>query len=139
MNNVPSSNLVNQAAQHQPIRYLVIAACSALSFNAVLIGVHWAGAHYLAALVAAFSVVVVGAYCAHAAFTFEVEFSGRGFARFLGTQLLGFPISLAILAGLIDGLGLPVWIATPIATILLFFYNFISARWAILLGSKTLG
>lgn len=117
-------------------RYLLIAAFSALLLNAVLIGVHALGAHYLAALVAANVVVIAFAYTAHCAFTFEVERSAAGFWRFVSTQAVGFPLSVAVLALLVDGLDLVVWIATPIATIILFAYNFLSARWAIFLRSE---
>ncbi|MGB3710129.1 MAG: GtrA family protein [Erythrobacter sp.] len=127
-----SQRLRDQTTRRQLGRYTVIAAGSALLFNVILIGVHAAGVHYLAALAAAFCVVVMAAYCAHALFTFETQFTTRGFGRFVGTQLLGFPISAIVLATLIEGFGLAVWIATPIATILMFAYNFVSARWATL-------
>lgn len=116
-------------------RYLTIAALSALILNGVLIGIHALGAHYLAALIVANIVVIAFAYSAHAAFTFEVERSVSGFARFVGTQAIGFPLSVLVLATLVDGFALPVWIATPIATVILFAYNFVTARWAIYLNS----
>jgi len=44
----------------------------------------------------------------------------------------GFFVSAALMALFCSGLGLPVAVATPIATVLLFFWNFALARWAIL-------
>lgn len=126
----------DRSVVRQPLRYLLIAAFSALLLNIVLISVHALGAHYLAALIAANIVVIVFAYTAHANFTFEVEYSAKGFWRFVGTQAIGFPLSVIVLIALVDGLGLAVWIATPIATLILFAYNFLSARWAILLSAS---
>lgn len=120
--------------RRQSARYLLIAGMSALILNGVLIGTHAMGLHYLAALVVANIVVIAFAYSAHATFTFEVDRTVSGLGRFVGTQAIGFPLSVLVLAALVDGLGLEVWIATPIATIILFAYNFISARWAIFLN-----
>jgi putative flippase GtrA len=116
------------------LRYVMIGAGSALAYNLVLIAVHAAGAHYLLAALTAFVVVVLGAYCAHAAFTFQVACSVPGLLRFAGTQIIGFPVSAALLAGLVDGAGLPVWLATPVVTVVMLVYNFVSARWAMVRG-----
>jgi putative flippase GtrA len=45
----------------------------------------------------------------------------------------GFVISAALMALLCSGFGMPVAVATPIATLLLFVWNFALARWAILI------
>lgn len=130
------ARILTRQADRPALRYAMVGICSALAYNVILVAVHALGAHYLAAALAAFIVVVLGAYCAHAAFTFQVASGLSGLLRFVGTQILGFPISAAILAVLVDGASLPVWIATPIATLLLFAYNFLAARWAVA-GKRT--
>jgi hypothetical protein len=45
---------------------------------------------------------------------------------------MAYPISVAMMVVLCSGLGLRVAIATPIATVALFVWNFVAAHWAIL-------
>lgn len=45
---------------------------------------------------------------------------------------MAYPISVAMMIVLCSGLSLSVAIATPIATVALFVWNFVAAHWAIL-------
>ncbi|NVE94590.1 GtrA family protein [Altererythrobacter lutimaris] len=119
-------------ANRQSLRYLAIAALSAISYNAIIIALDYAGISYLIGVVVATAVVITGAYLAHATVTFSQPLSLTAYMRFVSAQIAGFFLSVIILAAMIDGLQWPVIVATPVATVLLFAYNFISARWAIL-------
>lgn len=68
----------------------------------------------------------------HSSFTFRERLSLRGFLRFTSGIAAGFPLLLLSMAILCTGLGLPVVIAAPIATIILSLWNYASAHWAIL-------
>ena len=44
---------------------------------------------------------------------------------------IGYPLSLGLMILFCSGLGLPVLIAAPLATGVLFVFNYVSAHWAI--------
>ena len=48
-------------------------------------------------------------------------------------MLAGFPINFVLMVILVSGLRLSVPVATLIATVLLFIWNYVAVRWAILL------
>jgi hypothetical protein len=79
-----------------------------------------------------FGVVTPLGYLMHSSFTFRERLSLRGFLRFTSGIAAGFPLLLLSMAILCTGLGLPVVIAAPIATIILFLWNYASVHWAIL-------
>jgi putative flippase GtrA len=113
-------------------RYLAGGVACALLHNAIMIATSAYGMPYPPALVLSFSVTTPIGYAIHSAYTFEAEYSTRRLQRFMGGALSGFVVSAMLMALFCSGLGLPVAIATPIATVLLFLWNFALARWAIL-------
>lgn len=112
-------------------RYLSGGAICALLHNVLVIGVTLAGVPYTVALVVSFLVTTPVGYLFHTAVTFgEPRSSGR-LIRFMGGSLAGFGWSAALMIVACSGLGLPVAIATPLVTAIVFLWNFASARWAI--------
>ena len=71
-------------------------------------------------------------YLLHAGFTFGSGRSWSAFLRFAGSIPTGFPISLVTVALLSGGAGLPMVVAAPVATLVLFVWNYATAHWAIL-------
>ena len=82
--------------------------------------------------VLSFSVTTPIGYAIHSAYTFEAQYSARRLQRFMAGAVSGFVVSAALMVLFCSGLGLAVAVATPIATVLVFFWNFALARWAIL-------
>lgn len=124
-------------ATRQPRRYLLVGVACAALHNAVMFGCDWIGINYLAALVISFAVLVPTGYVLHSLYTFERGISPRQFMRFTAGMLAGFAINLVLMIVLVSGIGLGVPPATLLATGLLFVWNFVSARWAILLHRGT--
>jgi putative flippase GtrA len=112
-------------------RYLWGGAICAALHNALVIGLASAGIIYAAALVVSFCITMPIGYLFHSAVTFNEPRSWDRFMRFVGGSLAGFGWSAALMIGMRSGLGLPIAVATPLATAALFLWNFASARWAI--------
>lgn len=112
-------------------RYVLIGIACALVNYAILLTVEYLGGHYLLGMLLAFTVVTPLAYVLHSWYTFAKPFDGSAFIRFAAGVAAAYPIALLMMAGLCSGLGLSVAIATPIATVGMFAWNFAAARWAI--------
>lgn len=113
-------------------RYLTVGALCALVHNVVMIGGDLARLHYLPATLLSFAIVTPLGYTLHCRYTFRKAHSLEGFLRFMAGIAVGYPLSLALMALFCSVMGLPVWVAAPLATAALFVFNYLSARWAIL-------
>jgi putative flippase GtrA len=113
-------------------RYTLVGLVCALLNYVVVVAVDRAGGHYLFGSMIAFAIVTPVGYALHSWFTFARPFALVSFARFAASVALTYPVAVALLALLCTGLGLDVAIAFPIATLMLFAWNFVAARWAIL-------
>ncbi|WP_192243703.1 GtrA family protein [Mesorhizobium silamurunense] len=125
------------AAPERPLlergwRYMLVGLVCAITHNAIMIAVDRVGGHYLLGTVVSFMAVSPLGYALHSWFTFAEPLRLKAFARFVGGMAAAYPISTAIMIVLCSGLGLSVAIATPIATVALFAWNFVAAHWAIL-------
>jgi len=112
-------------------RYTIVGGVCAATHNIVMILGDFAGAHYVPMTLVSFSLVTPLGYLLHCGFTFGERLSLQGLLRFTSGVAAGFPLSLAVMAILCSGLRLPVVVAAPIATAVLFLWNYASARWAI--------
>jgi putative flippase GtrA len=112
-------------------RYLTVGALCAVIHNVIMIGGAYAGLHYLLATLISFAVVTPLGYFLHCRFTFRKAQSLGGFARFMSGIAVGYPLSLALMILFCSGMALPVVIAAPLATAILFAFNYVSAHWAI--------
>ena len=120
----------------QTARYTFIGLLCAAANNVILILGDFVGAHYVPMVALAFAVVTPLGYLLHSSFTFGDRLSWIGLVRFTSGAAMGFPLSLLSMAILCTGLGLRVAIAAPIATVMLFLWNYASARWAIVGQSR---
>lgn len=128
----PGSAVSAHPVAGRTARYTIVGAICAATHNAVMVLGDLAGGHYVPMTVLSFWIVTPPGYLLHARFTFREQFSLRGFLRFTSGIAAGFPLSLLSMTTLCTGLGLPVVIAAPIATVTLFLWNYVSAHWAIL-------
>jgi putative flippase GtrA len=116
-------NLLRKAS-----RYAQVGLLCALLNNAIVIGMDQAGFHYALGVMAGFIIVMLIAYLLHASYTFEVRPSPRGWLTFVGANLSGVPLSMGFMVIMCDGFGLSASLAMPVATILLFAWNFLLAH-----------
>jgi putative flippase GtrA len=112
-------------------RYVLVAVICAVASNIVIVLGDLVGGHYLLVTLFAFAFVAPLGYVLHSSFTFSEPCSWRGLLRFTSAGAVGVPLSLLTMAILCAGLGMRVAIAAPIATVVLFFWNYASTHWAI--------
>lgn len=116
----------------QTARYTIVGAICAVANNVVLILGDFAGQHYVLMTFVAFALVTPLGYLLHCSFTFKESVSVVGLLRFTSGVATGFPIYFLFMAVMCSGLGAPVVLAAPITTVMLYIWNYASARWAIL-------
>lgn len=119
------------AATRRPRRYMLVGLICAAIYNAIIIAGDMLGIHYMITLVVSVLILAPTAYTLHSLFTFERGMERMLFLRFAGAMLAAFPINFALMVLLVSGLGLRVPVATLLCTGLLFGWNYLSARWAI--------
>lgn len=114
-----------------PLRFLLVGlACAALN-NVLVIALDAAGVHYALAAAIAFVPVLLAGYALHVAFTFSQTPGWVSLARYGLAMLANYPLLVALLFVLCDLGQLPVRLAVPIATVLMFVWNYAASRWAI--------
>jgi putative flippase GtrA len=113
-------------------RYTIAGAICAVLNNLLIIGGDLLGISYVAMSVAAFVLVTTLGYLMHTRFTFREPRSVRGLVRFSSGVATGFPLFILLMAILCTGLGMPVALATPLSTVVLYVWNYALAHWAIL-------
>lgn len=113
-------------------RFLFVGLACALLHNAVMIGGDRIGLHYAASSVVSYVVVVIFGYLLHSGWTFSGAQRGVGsFARYAIMASANLPLSIVGMFICVDLAGLPVPIASPLVTVLLAVFNYLSSRWAL--------
>lgn len=116
-------------------RALTVGLVCALLHNAIVIAGDFAGLHYAVSLTISFAIVVVVGYWLHSGWTFKgAQRGGSSFARYVLVASANYPASLVGMFLLVDLMGLPVPLASPLLTVLLFAANFLGNRWALRTG-----
>jgi putative flippase GtrA len=113
-------------------RYLIIACLCAALHNAIMIAGDRSGVGYPVMTLASFLILTPTAYALHTRFTFAEQFSVKRLLRFASGTAVGLPLSLLAMGILCTLLKLPVLVATPIATVALFVWNYASTHMSIL-------
>jgi putative flippase GtrA len=106
-------------------------ACAGLH-NAVMIGGDLAGLHYAVSSVLSYLIVVVVGFALHVRYTFGQPARFAAFWRYAVTMAANYPATLLLLFLMCDVAGLPVVVAAPAATVVMFAWNYVASRWAIL-------
>jgi putative flippase GtrA len=111
-------------------RFVAIGALCALLSNVAVIVLVRHGFSSVTASLLAFGPVLAMGYALHAVFTFGTPPSRLTFGRYALATAANFPVWIAALYVLRDLLGSPIAIATPVATALIFLWNYAAAKWA---------
>jgi len=115
--------------EHQ--RYLVGGVICAILNNVILIAGESLGLGYLALTGLTFLITGTVGYFLHCWFTFRRDGVWSSYLVFMTGIALGIPVTLLLLVVLRSLLGLPMWIAGPVLTVLMILYNYFNARLAI--------
>ena len=115
----------------KPTRYAQVGLVCALLNNLIVIAFDRIGYHYAFAVCVAFVTTTAIGYLFHAAYTFKVAPSAPALLRFFAANAGSFVIAMLLMMLLCDGVGLTPSIAMPVATVLLFVWNYAVANWAI--------
>lgn len=106
------------------------AACACMS-NLVVIASSLAGFKYWNAAALSFVLVTPLGYVLQSWLTFGVKLSVRRFIRFAGNVAIGALI-LIISLGLFNGVcGIPIWIVSPLVSVVVFCWNYAASLWAV--------
>lgn len=106
------------------------AVCACISNFIVIVG-SLAGIEYWNAAVLSFVLVTPLGYVLQSRFTFRVELSVHRFVCFAGSVAAGAVLFLALIGLFNSVFEVPVWIASPLATMLIFCWNYAASCWTI--------
>jgi putative flippase GtrA len=120
------------ARDSQAGRYTQVGGLCAVANNILVIGLNLAGGPLPLTLTIGFVGVTALAYVLHSLYTFRVALSTAAMVRFYLANVGGFCLAAAVMAMLCRGMGLGAPIALPITTVVMFLWNFVSARYAVL-------
>jgi putative flippase GtrA len=117
--------------RHTAPRYLLVGITCALLYNGTMIVGDFFGLHYVASTLIAYVIVVLWGYGLHSAFTFGCQPSARALIRYALGMAANLPASVALMFVFADIAGIAVAVAAPLTTAILFLWNFVTSRWAI--------
>lgn len=123
--------MMTHGAVKRTTRYTLVGAICAATYNAIMIVGSRAGGDYVSLSFLAYLVVTPIGYLLHARLTFGVRLAWRDFARFALGIAAGFPVYFVVMAVLCSGLHLPVSVAAPTATVVMYLWNYASSHWAL--------
>ncbi len=112
-------------------RYSLVGLTCAAIHNAILIGLDRFAVHYAVSSVVSFVVVVVVGYLLHTKVTFRAARGFSSFVRYAVAMSANYPLIVALLFLMVTVGGLPVLIASPVGTLVVFCWNYLASRWAI--------
>ncbi len=114
------------------VRYATVSAiCLFLSMALIPLFSVW-GLHYTLATAVAFALVAIVGFSLHCRWTFSAEPTPASFFRYVSAMALNLPLTIILIAIGHDIFGLSVTIATAIASMFLFLWNFVAVRWAMI-------
>ncbi len=114
------------------LRYLAVGATCAVVNNLLLIGIVLAGLDYLRGLfVVSIPMLAIG-FALHCLITFEAKPRLGAFLRYSAAILINYPLWIGSLFLSCDVAHLPIYVASPLATLFLFLWNYLATHWAIL-------
>lgn len=111
--------------------YLAVSIFCVLFNNALLIGLDWAGIGYGVSVLVSAAVMIPLSYALHCTLTFAVEPGWRSFGRYAAVLLVNTPVAWLLLLVIHDWGRLPMIVAAPVVTGLMFTWNFFGSGWAI--------
>jgi putative flippase GtrA len=113
-------------------RFVLVSGVCALLSNVLVISFAQVGLGYIAASLLAFGPVLLVGYALHSLVTFGTPVSQLSFIRYTLAMAANFPLWIGLLFVFCDVFKVAVAIAAPATTLLIFLWNYLSAKWAFL-------
>lgn len=116
----------------QTLRYsMVSGVCLLLGLILIPLLSEW-GLHYALATSITFCLIAVFGFLAHCYWTFGVERRLSSFFRYVSAIAMNLPLTIILIGVAHDLLSMSVAASTAMASAILFVWNYLAARWAIL-------
>lgn len=116
----------------QTLRYSVVSgACLLLGMTLIPL-LSWWGLHYAVATFIAFCLIAIIGFLSHSYWTFDVGRKLSSFVRYVSTIALNLPLTIILISIGHDLFGISVAVSTALASAMLFVWNYLAARWAVL-------
>lgn len=112
-------------------RYAAVAITCAALHNIIMIALDELGVHYSLSLLASTCILVPFGFWLHCAFTFSVDRTCRAFWRYATVMVINLPLSFLFVWLSFDVMQLPMIIAAPLSTAMLFAWNYLASYWAV--------
>ena len=112
-------------------RYTLVSIACAVLHNVILIAADAAGLGIIACQAASAAVLLPVGFYLQSEYTFACERSWRGFARYSAALITNFPVAVIALWFSRDLAALPMWVAAPISSVVLYCWNFVTSTWAL--------
>ena len=112
-------------------RYAMIGGTCAILTNSLIIFFLSIGFNYFISTWLAFVPVLLVGYALHTVFTFKTPASWKYFARYTVSLIGNTPAWFLFLYIFCTVLSVPALLAVPFCTVLLFFFNYLLAGWAL--------
>lgn len=112
-------------------RYTGIALFCMILHNAIMIGLDALGVNYLWCQIASAIVLLPTGYLLLSRQAFRVTRSWQGFVRYSGALITNFPVQFALIWLLRGRMALPMAVAAPVTTALLYLWNYMTSYWAL--------
>ena len=113
------------------IHYFLVAASCLVIHNVVMIGSDALAVNLPFSVVASFLAVGLFGYVLHSRLTFAAPMSWAALGRYGLGMSLNIPLAFVTIWFWKETLGLPMWIASPVATVCMLALNYAISRWAI--------
>ena len=127
---------IRTLVSRKSVRYLANSMVCAAVSNIIMIGGDWIGIRYAILVAIAWFVTGTLAYFLHVNVTFRTIGRFPKYLQFLAGAAVGIPYSLFLFFIFEYFLNFPMLISSPIVTLIMFIYNYVNARIAILRNSK---
>lgn len=127
---IAANGIVKRFIRPIPI-YSVAAVALAVLHNAIMIGLDWFGVHYVLCQLASAAVLLPVGYLTMSGAIFRTRRSWTAFASYSAILISNLPISLALLWLLRGELALPMIIAAPLSSLMLYMWNYVASFFAL--------
>ena len=119
-----------------PFAYAAIAGCCFALHNAVIILADRAGMPLWLAVLLSFVIVGGTGYLLHSVFTFRRPLAPITFVRYVIAMVANIPLAFVIIWFWHQHIGLPMVLASPLASVCMLALNFLLGRWAIVMPNR---